>query len=496
MDWIHSTHLETLSSLDPAAAMLGLVVWTRSGGAPYQASSPRYPVHLGTLGDCAEFLGMSRATVKRAWPSFSQAFVGTGGRYTPALDFWPDPATVGPRSPDGRPLYVRIARETVDALASLSRCAPARTAWAAFRLALRLLPRLRAAACRGVRSVVWTNDQIAKALGMGRTTLGRALALLERRGLIVTGGARYRRIRTDRGLLSVVPECGVPRKSTGCGKPQEAPQPAPVDKALFSGRTSSARDPDFKGLRLARSSESEPTTTCSGRSQPDRGIDHNRTDLLRSRIRSNSGQAPREALGVDCPRAKVASIFLSSLPGLSKPAALELARHCDTQQEARDWLIQESNVLRTNDSAAGSLLWLARSGDSRPGRPSSWSDKLERQGIRRDTREPTAEEAAECAAARAATEAANDAKDRADDLAQGRRRAQAAELERQARGDLGPDELARLEQAARDCRAFDLAKDLRRRLAEHEKEERREMRERSRQPMRELLAYLEQGPPQ
>ncbi len=451
MDWIHSTHLEHLATLAPSAAMLGLVVWTRSGGAPYQESSPRYPVHLGTLGDCAELLGMSRATVKRAWPSFAAAFVGTGGRYTPALDAWPDPATVGPRSPDGRALYVRIDREAVDALASLSRCAPARTAWAAFRLALRLLPRLRAAAWRGVRSVVWTNDQIAKALGMGRTTLGRALALLERRGLIVTGGARYRRIRTDRGLLSVVPACGIHRKSTACGKPQ------------------------------------------ASRSQPDRGIDHNRTDLLRSRIRSNSGQAPREARGIDCPRGQVASIFLSSLPDLSEPAALELARYCDSDQEARDWLAQESNVLRANDNPAGSLLWLARSGDSRPGKPSSWSAKLERHGIRRDQREPTGAELAETAQAVEAAGELATARARTVEADQERRRSRGADLARQARAELEPHELARLEQAAREAGAAELARDLRRRIAQHERRDRQQTREHSRNQARELLARLEQG---
>ena len=60
MDWIYSTHLDQLATLEPTAAMLGLMVWTQSGGAPYQDDAPRFPVGIGSVTDAAELLGVSR----------------------------------------------------------------------------------------------------------------------------------------------------------------------------------------------------------------------------------------------------------------------------------------------------------------------------------------------------------------------------------------------------------------------------------------------------
>lgn len=361
MDWITSTHLADLSTLEPAAAMLGLVVWTKSGGAPYQEQSPRYPVRLGSRAAIAQDLGMSAATIKRHWASFESAFVQTAcGGWTPALSHWRDPAEHGPKDSAGRPLYVRIHPQAVAALTSLCRHAPARTAWAAFRIAIRVLPRLRSAAHRGSASVVWTNDQIASQLGMGRSTLTAALALLERRGLIQIGGKRYRRISATRGLLAAIPSV----RESGYSQPY----PHPVEKP-----------------------QEVITTGPQGGSQQDRSsyeVEQDRSVEQASRAGARDG---------DCDSQEVIQVLMDALPGLAPEAARELARFCRSPLDALEWVYQESNVMGQSRAAnpVGIFIYLARSGASRPGVPSSWSKKLIRKGVRPLRRPLTLEEQAQ-----------------------------------------------------------------------------------------------------
>jgi DNA-binding transcriptional ArsR family regulator len=361
MDWISSTHLEQLATLEPSAAMLGLVVWTQSGGAPYQADAPRFPVRVGSISDAAELLGMSRATVKRHWPSFTAAFVELDpGRFTPSITAWRDPAVIGPRDAQGRPLYVRVHQDAVRALTQLARHASARTAWAAFKLAVRLLPRLRSDAHRGKGSTVWTNDQIASQLGMGRTTLTRALQLLERCGLVVTFGGRYRRISTRDGLLALVPRV----RSPGFPQPVENHH-----QRITTGppdRSYSYRSP--KGVELDQTQEQAP-------------------------------RARGTAVGV-CSHAEKIQIFQEHLPTLSDIAALELAKLVSSPLQASEWVHQETNVMTDPDTAdpVGTFLWLVRHGGSRPGKPSAWSKKLARAGQGSPQRPLTPEEQAEAVA--------------------------------------------------------------------------------------------------
>jgi hypothetical protein len=349
MDWIYSTHLDQLATLEPTAAMLGLMVWTQSGGAPYQDDAPRFPVGIGSVTDAAELLGVSRPTVKRHWASFTSAFVELDpGRFTPSITAWNDPELVGPTDSMGRPLYVRISQATVRALCSLTKHASARTAWAAVKLALKLLPRLRADAYRGRGFTVWTNDQVAAQMGMGRTTLTRAFQLLEARGLISSCGGRYRKISTAIGLLTVVP--GIRRS---CGKPVET-----VEKSITTGpRDRSYSDRSPKGVE-------------------------------RDQIRE---QAPRAGARRGCPPPGVVQAFQDQLPGLSEDAALELSGHVSSELEAVEWVYQESNVLssRTVADPVGTFLWLVREGQSRPGRPSPWSRKQLRRGYKSPQRPMT-----------------------------------------------------------------------------------------------------------
>lgn len=349
MDWICSTHLDQLATLEPSAAMLGLMIWTQSGGAPYQEDAPRFPVQIGSMSDAAELLGMSRPTLKRHWPSFSSAFLELdAGRFTPSITAWNDPSVVGPQDAKGRPLYVRISRAAVRALCSLTKHASARTAWAAFKLALKLLPRLRADAHRGRGFTVWTNDQVAAQMSMGRGTLTRAFQLLESLGIISSCGGRYRKISTARGLLAVVP--GIRR---ACGKPVDS-----VEKPI----TTVPRDRSY-----------------SYRSSYE--VEH---DQIRE-------QAPRAPARRGCPSPGVVQAFQEQLPGLSDVAARKLSAHVSTALEAVEWVCQEGNVLSSREVSdpVGTFLWLVRDGQSRPGRPSSWSRKLERKGHKSASRPMT-----------------------------------------------------------------------------------------------------------
>jgi hypothetical protein len=220
MDWISSTHLADLASLDPSAAMVGLVVWTRSGGAPHQTNGPRFPVNIGSRSEIAARLGVSAPTVKRHWQSFESAFVEVHpGRFTPSLEHWSDPFETGPTDSQGRPLYVRIDPSCVDALTSLSRHAGAKTAWAAFRLALRLLPRLRAAAHRGHASV--DSHQGSRSPGEARDYPHR-------------GGEVSKDLHIPRASVAGAnPE--IHRLSTACGKPHPPGGQIRTDRAIKSG---------------------------------------------------------------------------------------------------------------------------------------------------------------------------------------------------------------------------------------------------------------------
>ena len=463
MDWICSTHLDQLATLEPSAAMLGLLVWTQSGGAPYQEDAPRFPVKIGSISDAAQLLGVSRPTVKRHWPSFSSAFIELdSGRFTPSITAWNDAGVVGPQDAKGRPLYVRISQAAVRALCSLAKHASARTAWAAFKLALKLLPRLRADAYRGRGFTVWTNDQVAARMGMGRTTLTRAFHLLEARGIISSCGGRYRKISTSLGLLSVVP--GIRRT---CGKPVET-----VDNPITTG------PPD--------------------RSYSDRSSYEDKQDQIRE-------QAPRARARHGCPPPGVVQAFQDELPGLSEGAARELSRHVSSELEAVEWVYQELNVLssRTVADPVGTFLWLVREGQSRPGRPSPWSRKQMRRGYKSPQR-PMTEAEREAHNARAAELVQRDEERRLERDERVRAEAHRLELERlelegAARGASSLEELraardriedhVRHESPPREWRrsALDLLHD---RLNEAEQVERDKEREHNRAQAAKLLETL------
>jgi hypothetical protein len=327
--------------------MLGLLVWTQSGGAPYTPEAPRFPVTVGTPADAARYLGFSAPTVRRHWQSFESAFAALdGGRYTPALSTWRDPSS-GPVDAKGRPLYVKITPKAVRALTTLGRCAPAKLAWSAFKIAIAILPRLRAAQHQGRRFIVWTNDQIAASLQMGRTAITRAWRLLETRGVVATVGGRYRKISTANGLLAGIPK---PGDRARLGFPQ------PVDDVVENfGRS------DQNGT--ARTIKTGP--------------------ILKDKQDPNSEHTPREARGVECPDRQIWAIFGQRFPGMQRKAIAYLASFCDSPESAADWIAAEGPALEEADNPPGLMLYLARSNQSRPGRLSNWSRKIEDKAARR-----------------------------------------------------------------------------------------------------------------
>jgi hypothetical protein len=351
--------------------MLGLLVWTQSGGAPYTPEAPRFPVTVGTCSDAARYLGISTPTVRRHWAGFRRAFVELdGGRYTPALSTWRDPSS-GPVDSKGRPLYVKITPKAVKALTTLGHCAPAKLAWSAFKIAIGLLPRIRAAQYHGRRFVVWTNDQIAAALNMGRTAITRALRLLEARGVVVTVGGRYRKISTGAGLLA-----GIPKP----GEREDRIYPHPVDNPVDNfGRS------DQNGT--ARVIKTGP--------------------ILKDEQDPNSEHTPREARGVECPDQQIWGVFGRRFPGMQRKAIAFLASLCDSPKSAEEWIADEGPALESADNPPGLMLYLAKSNQSRPGRLSNWSRKIEHKAAKRraalmqwTVRIPSAEEEARADAAR------------------------------------------------------------------------------------------------
>ena len=351
MDWIFSTHLEQLATFPPSVGMLGLMVWTKSGGAPHQEEPTRYPVTIGSARDAAAALGLSRSTVARHWPAFKRAFVEVDpGRFYPSITEWKEP-TDGPTDSKGRGLYVRLTSEAVTGLSTLGKCANGGAAWSAFRLGVAMLPRLRAASARGRNSIVWTNDQIAARLGMGRTAITKALSLLERRGLIVTKIGRYRRISTVAGILNTIP------KVRRAGSAQRFAQP--VDNSI---------------------AVSQNGTAACVKTGP---------ILKENKIHSKDKHRPLRG-GDDCSRELSVLVFQERFPQIQSRAAIELASYCPTPDKARRWLAAESAALDTADNPPGMLLYLARSKQSAPGLRSTWATRLAKDDEKRAARRQSA----------------------------------------------------------------------------------------------------------
>lgn len=344
MDWIYSTHLAQLATFQPATAYLGLCVWTKSGAAPYQHDAPHYPVTLGTPADAAAFTGLALPTVRRHWADLKRAFVEIEpGRFAPSLSAWQEP-TEGPTDAKGRPLYVRLAPQAVQALSTLPRCAPAKLAWSAFKIAVALLPRMRAAAYRGRDFVVWTNDQICDALKIGRSTLKRAFTLLEARGLLFFVRGRYRKICTRNGLLAMQP---------ASGERYQQPVQKPVDNFRRSDQTGTA------------------AVIKSG-------------PILKDELDLTKEQTPREARAVECPDPQVVKVIKNEFPTLQPKGVADIAKRCKSASHAQQWIDQERPALEIADNPPGLFLYLIKTNQSALGKPSTWTNKLlAKQGRRR-----------------------------------------------------------------------------------------------------------------
>lgn len=368
MHFIYLHHAIALSKLGPVAGPLGLRVLSLSGGNAHDPNAPRFPVYIGGQAEAARALGVSRSAVSRHWATFRHSFdEASPGRYYPG-DVLGDPFSCGPMTRGGLPRYCKITPAAVQRLCRLNEIAQSerekakgpedwrssaslRLAAAAFRVALHLLPRIRAAAAQGDRFVLVSMAKTAKGASVSKSTMRPALMLLQAAGLLsISQGARWR-AATDRGLLS---ETKAPKISTRSPSYPQAPR------------------------------------KCTP------GVSEVYPSIYRGQDLDRKPYAPRPALGEVCP---IAQAFQKAthpadhpyqgeraLPGLTDKQAAGLARFVSSVEEAEAWIEQEREALCGSDirSPARWFVKCAQNGWTAPGTPSARTTTI--RGKRRERR--------------------------------------------------------------------------------------------------------------
>ena len=360
MHWIYNHHADLLSKMGPVAGPLGLRVLASSGGNAHTRDTPRFPGFVGTQADAARVLGVEPARVSRHWARFRAAFKeASPGRYYPGGALG-DPWESGPMTRDGRPRYVQIGPRGVDRLCRLAETvatirknakgaddwrsrASLRLAGSAFRLALHILPRLRAGAAGGAAWVYLSAAQSSSGAGVSKATIPAAVHVLEVAGLLKVYRGRRWRVCTRSGLLN----------DTTKGTPA----------AVFS---------------------TKPTELSTG----DAELNRNSAELNRpiNRVYDLDRKPNRAGRGGGCEASPLARFFLEAkhpedheaagslvLPHLTNKGAEALANVAKTEDAAASWLRQEAPALYGSGlhSPARWFCKVAKVGGSAPGLPSS-----------------------------------------------------------------------------------------------------------------------------
>jgi hypothetical protein len=276
-------------------------------------------------------------------------------------DAWPD---------DGGQFW-RLSPELVARLRSLAELG--RAARTTLRLALFLVPRLRAALAAGQGSIAVTNDDTARRLGMGRSALQGALARLCWLGLRVTTSNRVQatgdgwRCKPRRLATFCPPWAGEladdePRSPGQTGTSAGQTRTATVPLGTLVTTHDIAREP----AGLAEGGPTGPDWTAAREPEP---------ELCPFPARGDRGWAGE---GWGGPLASAAAVLADAgLRGRNLAIMARVARDGDT---ARAWLAQEAPALDTAHTSAGGLFWcLYRDHGSLPGRPSQLATDRRRE---------------------------------------------------------------------------------------------------------------------
>ena len=345
MFWVYSTHLQEIANFPGALGPLSLYVWARSGGCPWDETPTRHPVTLGTRAEIARRLGLSRSTVRRLWPAFSERFEEIDpGRYLPRPEAWKDPRDKCTR--EGSPVYVRIHPKALAALLDLFQKNPTKAAASAFRVACRLLPVLRA---YGAALAPFPTSRVSQSLGMSK-----AATLAGRRLLVASGLAAF---DISRGFV--------------CAQPLGLLHLIPVADSRKAPRGSNVNGWGFKSAPPSIYIEDKGEIKAAPRARARRAAAPRRGACLDKKRISISKRLQAVKWSDDRP------IF----PGLSDRGALELAGYCEGPDDVDRWI--RSEVLTLSDPAtvnpSGLLLRLAQDQGSRPGVPSQWEAQKRRK---------------------------------------------------------------------------------------------------------------------
>ena len=372
MNWIYNCHAIALSKLGPIAGPLGLRVLASSGGNAHTKDTPRFPVFIGTQADAARALGVEPARVSRHWAKFRAAFMeASPGRYYPGAELG-DPWSSGPMTRDGLPRYIQIGPRAVDRLSRLSETvatirknakgpedwrsrASLRLAGSAFRLALHILPRLRAGAAGGAPWVYLSAAQSSSGAGVSKATIPAAVHVLEVAGLLKIYRGRRWRVCTRSGLLN-----------------------------------------DTKKGRPVVALSTKPTELSTGGAE----LNRNSAELNRpiNRVYDLDRKPNRGRRGVGCKASPLGRFFLEAkhhdeheaagelmLPHLTPEGAEALAAVAKTEEAAAAWLRQEAAALYGSGlhSPARWFCKVAAVGGSAPGKPSSRALTIRSRSSRR-----------------------------------------------------------------------------------------------------------------
>jgi hypothetical protein len=328
MPKLYDQHARHIARLGPIVSFLALYHATRSGldGAR--------PVPM-TRADAAELAQISPRHLRRHWRALIDLFRPSPDGWTRRAEAWPVPQGKRGRAPWYHPIRPRV----LDLLMSLR--SEGRGAYPALRLALWLLPRLRASMSAGKRSIPIPSRSTCRALSMSPRTLIGALAALADRGLIARArGGRVARLQTFCALSAAGPDTTV----------------TVPDPVAASGQAGRENGTGHNGNGLPSGKDKAPSAPHNTREA--------REAVLAHRSVSKLTEPERAAWSMVCDPE-----LLAGSP--ASPLSVQLAKWAGSPAGLLRWLDQERSGLELAANPFGWLWQAATAQGSRPGRPSA-----------------------------------------------------------------------------------------------------------------------------